>query len=78
MLCIFDIFVKLVKLSGVSKEDQNLLKKFCSDMLSIIEYVLVWIIMVVVLVFGIGIMIGWCCVVMIIGEKIGKCGMMYV
>lgn len=47
-------------------------------MLSIIEYVLVWIIMVVVLVFGIGIMIGWCCVVMIIGEKIGKCGMMYV
>lgn len=46
-------------------------------MLSIIEYVSVWIIMAVVLAFGIGIMIGWRRVAMIIGEKIGKRGMTY-
>lgn len=78
MFCIFDIIDKVVKLLDVSVDDQCLLKKLKIDMLSIIEYVLIWIIMVVVLVLGIGIMIGWCCVVIIIGEKIGKKGMIYV
>ncbi len=43
---------------GVSKEDQNLLKKLRSDMLSTIEYAPVWIIMAVALALGIGTMIG--------------------
>jgi low-affinity inorganic phosphate transporter len=38
MLCISDTSAKLAKLPGVSKEDQNLLKKLRSDMLSTIEY----------------------------------------
>ncbi len=47
MLCISDTSAKLAKLPGVSKEDQNLLKKLRSDMLSTIEYAPVWIIMAV-------------------------------
>ena len=54
-----------------SKEDQNLLKKLRSDMLSTIEYAPVWIIMAVALALGIGTMIGWRRVAMTIGEKIG-------
>ncbi|WP_436409381.1 inorganic phosphate transporter, partial [Escherichia coli] len=64
-------------LPGVSKEDQNLLKKLRSDMLSTIEYAPVWIIMAVALALGIGTMIGWRRVAMTIGEKIGKRGMTY-
>ncbi|MGT7659228.1 inorganic phosphate transporter [Escherichia coli] len=77
MLCISDTSAKLAKLPGVSKEDQNLLKKLRSDMLSTIEYAPVWIIMVVALALGIGTMIGWRRVAMTIGEKIGKRGMTY-
>lgn len=77
MLCITDTSAKLAKLPGVSKEDQNLLKKLRSDMLSTIEYAPVWIIMAVALALGIGTMIGWRRVAMTIGEKIGKRGMTY-
>lgn len=77
MLCISDTSAKLAKLPGVSKEDQNLLKKLRSDMLSTIEYAPVWIIMAVALALGIGTMIGWRRVAMTIGEKIGKRGMTY-
>ncbi len=51
MLCI-STSAKL-KLPGVSKEDQNLLKKLRSDMLSTIEYAPVWIIMAVALALAI-------------------------
>lgn len=68
MLCISDTSAKLAKLPGVSKEDQNLLKKLRSDMLSTIEYAPVWIIMAVALALGIGTMIGWRRVAMTIGE----------
>lgn len=77
MLCISDTSAKLAKLPGVSKEDQNLLKKLRTDMLSTIEYAPVWIIMAVALALGIGTMIGWRRVAMTIGEKIGKRGMTY-
>lgn len=78
MLCVFDIIDKVVKMFGVSVDDQRLLKKLKFDMFSIIEYVSVWIIMAVALALGIGTMIGWRRVVTIIGEKIGKKGMIYV
>ncbi|MCU6361463.1 hypothetical protein KW813_24270, partial [Enterobacter quasiroggenkampii] len=59
MLCSSAPSAKLAKPSGVSKEDQNLLKKLRSDMLSTIEYAPVWVIMAVALALGIGTMIGW-------------------
>ena len=62
---------------GVSADDQRLLKKLKSDMLSTIEYAPVWIIMAVALALGIGTMIGWRRVATTIGEKIGKKGMTY-
>lgn len=77
MLCISDTTAKLAKMPGVSKQDQNLLKKLRTDMLSTIEYAPVWIIMAVALALGIGTMIGWRRVAMTIGEKIGKRGMTY-
>lgn len=57
---------------GVSSDDQRLLKKLKTDMLSTIEYAPVWIIMAVALALGIGTMIGWRRVATTIGEKIGK------
>lgn len=61
----------------MSADDQRLLKKLKSDMLSTIEYAPVWIIMAVALALGIGTMIGWRRVATTIGEKIGKKGMTY-
>nr|VUD25339.1 low-affinity inorganic phosphate transporter [Salmonella sp. NCTC 7297] len=66
-----------MKLPGVSSDDQRLLKKLKTDMLSTIEYAPVWIIMAVALALGIGTMIGWRRVATTIGEKIGKKGMTY-
>ena len=77
MLCVSDTIDKVVKMPGVSADDQRLLKKLKSDMLSTIEYAPVWIIMAVALALGIGTMIGWRRVAMTIGEKIGKRGMTY-
>lgn len=77
MLCISDTTDKVVKLPGVSSDDQRLLKKLKTDMLSTIEYAPVWIIMAVALALGIGTMIGWRRVATTIGEKIGKKGMTY-
>ncbi|SUX67355.1 low-affinity inorganic phosphate transporter [Citrobacter freundii] len=77
MLCISDTTDKVVKLPGVSADDQRLLKKLKSDMLSTIEYAPIWIIMAVALALGIGTMIGWRRVATTIGEKIGKKGMTY-
>ncbi len=74
MLCISDTTDKVVKLPGVSSDDQRLLKKLKTDMLSTIEYAPVWIIMAVALALGIGTMIGWRRVATTIGEKIGKKG----
>lgn len=53
----------------MSADDQRLLKKLKSDMLSTIEYAPVWIIMAVALALGIGTMIGWRRVATTIGEK---------
>lgn len=77
MLCISDTTDKVVKLPGVSADDQRLLKKLKSDMLNTIEYAPIWIIMAVALALGIGTMIGWRRVATTIGEKIGKKGMTY-
>ena len=77
MLCVSDTIDKVVKMPGVSADDQRLLKKLKSDMLSTIEYAPVWIIMAVALALGIGTMIGWRRVATTIGEKIGKKGMTY-
>ncbi len=77
MLCISDTTDKVVKLPGVSADDQRLLKKLKADMLSTIEYAPIWIIMAVALALGIGTMIGWRRVATTIGEKIGKKGMTY-
>lgn len=77
MLCISDTTDKVVKLPGVSSDDQRLLKKLKTDMLSTIEYAPVWIIMAVALALGCGTMIGWRRVATTIGEKIGKKGMTY-
>ncbi|HAT3903741.1 TPA: inorganic phosphate transporter PitA [Citrobacter koseri] len=77
MLCISDTTDKVVKLPGVSNDDQRLLKKLKTDMLSTIEYAPIWIIMAVALALGIGTMIGWRRVATTIGEKIGKKGMTY-
>lgn len=77
MLCVSDTIDKVVKMHGVSADDQRLLKKLKSDMLSTIEYAPVWIIMAVALALGIGTMIGWRRVATTIGEKIGKKGMTY-
>lgn len=77
MLCISDTTDKVVKLPGVSTDDQRLLKKLKADMLSTIEYAPIWIIMAVALALGIGTMIGWRRVATTIGEKIGKKGMTY-
>ncbi len=44
MLCVSDTIDKVVKMPGVSADDQRLLKKLKSDMLSTIEYAPVWII----------------------------------
>ena len=77
MLCVSDTIDKVVKMPGVSADDQRLLKKLKPDMLSTIEYAPVWIIMAVALALGIGTMIGWRRVATTIGEKIGKKGMTY-
>ena len=77
MLCISDTTDKVTKLPGVSADDQRLLKKLKTDMLSTIEYAPIWIIMAVALALGIGTMIGWRRVATTIGEKIGKKGMTY-
>ncbi len=77
MLCVSDTIDKVVKMPGVSADDQRLLKKLKSDMLSTIEYAPVWIIMAVAVALGIGTMIGWRRVATTIGEKIGKKGMTY-
>lgn len=77
MLCISDTTDKVTKLPGVSVDDQRLLKKLKTDMLSTIEYAPIWIIMAVALALGIGTMIGWRRVATTIGEKIGKKGMTY-
>lgn len=77
MLCISDTIDKTVKLPEVNRDDQRLLKKLKSDMLSTIEYAPIWIIMAVALALGVGTMIGWKRVATTIGEKIGKKGMTY-
>ncbi|WP_427169117.1 inorganic phosphate transporter PitA [Klebsiella aerogenes] len=77
MLCISDTTDKVAKLPDVSTDDQRLLKKLKTDMLSTIEYAPIWIIMAVALALGIGTMIGWRRVATTIGEKIGKKGMTY-
>ncbi|MDR8241651.1 inorganic phosphate transporter, partial [Acinetobacter baumannii] len=70
MLCISDTTDKVAKLPDVSADDQRLLKKLKTDMLSTIEYAPIWIIMAVALALGIGTMIGWRRVATTIGEKI--------
>ncbi|MCS2162196.1 inorganic phosphate transporter PitA [Scandinavium sp. H11S7] len=77
LLCISDTTDKVGKLPNVNNDDQRLLKKLKTDMLSTIEYAPVWIIMAVALALGIGTMIGWRRVATTIGEKIGKKGMTY-
>lgn len=77
MLCISDTAEKVAKSDGVNPNDQQMLKKLRSDILSTIEYAPIWIIMAVALALGIGTMIGWRRVAMTIGEKIGKKGMTY-
>ena len=77
MLCISDTTDKVAKMPEVNADDQRLLKKLKTDMLSTIEYAPVWIIMAVALALGIGTMIGWRRVATTIGEKIGKKGMTY-
>ncbi len=77
MLCISDTTDKVAKLPEVNADDQRLLKKLKTDMLSTIEYAPIWIIMAVALALGIGTMIGWRRVATTIGEKIGKKGMTY-
>ncbi|MEJ5073736.1 inorganic phosphate transporter PitA [Enterobacter ludwigii] len=77
LLCISDTTDKVAKLPNVSNDDQRLLKKLKTDMLSTIEYAPIWIIMAVALALGIGTMIGWRRVATTIGEKIGKKGMTY-
>ncbi|MCS2148865.1 inorganic phosphate transporter PitA [Scandinavium manionii] len=77
LLCISDTTDKVAKLPNVNNDDQRLLKKLKTDMLSTIEYAPVWIIMAVALALGIGTMIGWRRVATTIGEKIGKKGMTY-
>lgn len=77
MLCISDTTDKVAKMQEVNADDQRLLKKLKTDMLSTIEYAPIWIIMAVALALGIGTMIGWRRVATTIGEKIGKKGMTY-
>ncbi|EMH4164575.1 inorganic phosphate transporter PitA [Pluralibacter gergoviae] len=77
MLCISDTIDKTVKLPQVNSDDQRLLKKLKTDMLSTIEYAPIWIIMAVAFALGVGTMIGWKRVATTIGEKIGKKGMTY-
>ncbi len=77
LLCISDTTDKVAKLPNVNNDDQRLLKKLKTDMLSTIEYAPIWIIMAVALALGIGTMIGWRRVATTIGEKIGKKGMTY-
>lgn len=77
MLCISDTAGKVAKSEGINRNDQQMLKKLRSDILSTIEYAPIWIIMAVALALGIGTMIGWQRVAMTIGEKIGKKGMTY-
>ncbi|WP_052282905.1 inorganic phosphate transporter PitA [Kluyvera genomosp. 1] len=77
MLCISDTTDKVAKMPEVNADDQRLLKKLKTDMLSTIEYAPVWIIMAVALALGVGTMIGWRRVATTIGEKIGKKGMTY-
>ena len=77
MLCISDTTDKVAKMPEVNADDQRLLKKLKTDMLSTIEYAPIWIIMAVALALGIGTMIGWRRVATTIGEKIGKKGMTY-
>ena len=77
MLCLSDITDQVAKQPDVNADDQRLLKKLKSDMLSTIEYAPVWIIMAVALALGVGTMIGWRRVATTIGEKIGKKGMTY-
>jgi low-affinity inorganic phosphate transporter len=45
MLCISDTTDKVAKLPEVNADDQRLLKKLKTDMLSTIEYAPIWIIM---------------------------------
>ena len=77
MLCISDTTDKVAKMPEVNADDQRLLKKLKTDMLSTIEYAPIWIIMAVALALGIGTMIGWRRVAPTLGEKIGKKGMTY-
>ena len=77
MLCISDTTDKVAKMPEVNADDQRLLKKLKTDMLSTIEYAPIWIIMAVALALGVGTMIGWRRVATTIGEKIGKKGMTY-
>ena len=77
MLCISDTTDKVAKMPEVNADDQRLLKKLKTDMLSTIEYAPIWIIMAVALALGIGTMIGWRRVATTIGEKSGKKGMTY-
>ena len=77
MLCISDTADKLARLPNMERNDQQLLNKLRTDILSTIEYAPIWIIMAVALALGIGTMIGWKRVATTIGEKIGKKGMTY-
>jgi phosphate/sulfate permease len=59
-------------LSQLSESDMHLLKASFKEMKNYIEYVPVWIIVLISISLGIGTMVGWKRIVVTIGEKIGK------
>lgn len=77
LLCIDDSAKKVDKLSGLSSQDKEDLKRLRKDLTATTEYAPTWVIIAVALALGLGTMTGWRRIVTTVGEKIGKSGMTY-
>ena len=75
MVWVCESMEKVVKMGGVSGEDEGVLKKVKCEMVRRMEYGGVWMMMGVGVGLGMGRMIGWGGVGRSMGEKMGKKGM---
>lgn len=80
MYLIFEVICLMDK-DGVGCFDVDIcgkLQVFKQKIDDVIKFILLWVKIVVVIVFGLGIMVGWKCIVVMVGEKIGKIYLIYV
>src|SRR5205085_1876576 len=63
--------------TALSPGDQQTIKNAISQLRSVTDYVLTWVIVAVALALGIGTTVGWKRIVVTVGEKIGKTHLTY-